>query len=75
MQGLLEFTYWVISDDVGGVRSRVFFCFPGGAEHMKQILYSILQQPVNQGLQQRQLRKKFLLEDQTGMLLQIQLTL
>lgn len=50
----LEFTYCVLGDDVGGVS---FFCCLGGAEHTEQFLYSILQQPVNQSLQQRQLRK------------------
>lgn len=68
-----EFTYRVLSDDVGGVSFWVIFCFLGGAEHMKQLLYSLLQQPVNQNLEQRQLRKKsFYWESQTGILLQIQ---
>ena len=49
--------YRVLCDDVGGVSLCGLFCFLGGAEHMKQLLYSILQQPVNQSLQQRQLRK------------------
>lgn len=54
-------TYCVLSDDIGGVSVCLFLCFPGGAEHLKQLLYSILQQPVDQSLQQRQLRKKVLL--------------
>ena len=52
-------TYCVLSDDVGGVSFCVFFHFLGGAEHMKQLLYSVLQQPVNQSLQQRQLKNRF----------------
>lgn len=54
----LAFTYRVLSDDVGGVSFSFIFRFLGGPEHMKQLLYSLLQQPVNQSLQQRQLRKK-----------------
>lgn len=59
-------TYCVLSDDVGGVSFCVFFRFLGRAEHMKQLLYSILQQPVNQSLQQRQLRNRFYWEGETG---------
>lgn len=50
-------THRVLSDDVGGVSFCIFFCFLGVAEHMKKLLYSILQQPVNQSLEQRQLGK------------------
>lgn len=52
--------YFVVSDDVGVVPFCVFFCFLGVAEHMKQLLYAILQQPVNQSLQQRKLKKAFI---------------
>lgn len=49
--------YSVLSDTVEG--SCVILGFGGcggGAEHLKQLLDAPLQQPVNQGLQQRQLR-------------------
>lgn len=71
-----EFTYSVLGDDVGGVSFCFILFFCGGAEHLKQLLYSVLQQPINQSLQQRQLSKKkkkkrsFYWDGQTGMLLQ-----
>lgn len=63
-QLVAEFTYSVLGDDVGGVSFCFIFFFCGGAKHLKQLLYSVLQQPINQSLQQRQLskkKKKFLL--------------
>lgn len=50
-------TYSVLADDVGGVGFCRFLCFPGS----KRVLCSVLQQPVDQSLQQRQLRAKMVL--------------
>lgn len=49
-----EFTHSALGDDVGGLRFTLRS--GGGAEHLEQLLDSVLQQPVNQSLQHRQLR-------------------
>lgn len=61
-----DYTYSVLSDDVGGLGFCVTFfficCFCGGVQHLKQLFYSLLQQPVNQNLQHRQLKKSSFLK-------------
>ena len=48
-------TYCVLRDDVGAVRLLHLLESLGGAEHMQQLLHSVLQQVVHQGLEQGKL--------------------
>lgn len=50
-------THCVFSDDVGVRLSSVFFHFSAGADLVKKLLHSVLKQPVNQGLEQRELER------------------
>lgn len=55
-----EATDGVFGDDVGVRLLSVSFHSSAGADLMKKLLHSILKQPVNQGLQQRELGSVFL---------------
>lgn len=58
MQSVQSFTYSRLADDVGGVGFCLSYCLTGCGRHSKQVLCFVLQQPVNQSLQQRQLRER-----------------
>ena len=54
-------TYCVFRDGVGAVRLLDLLEPLGGAEHVQQLLHSVLQQVVHQGLEQGQLGNGVLL--------------